>query len=247
MTLYDVLMLYNFRANSKDTSKLDDNTQIIRIYSDYKTQHWIEFGVYDYWDKPKIESIKTFLDEKVLQREVAEIRQNYDVDVLEVYLREKDENDDEVKEDEQDIETQEPKEENKKIKKITLVFENCETCDLKVDMFERLTIYGITQDITINSLYKSVERNYSCDDLILEINEKGLKQNTDCYDNDYQSLEDRLKTCKDITAVDITYTDNTKQSIYVLWNNEDEYENKYQTITQWAENFITVRIGKKDE
>ena len=89
MTLYDFLMIYNFRDGSKDTSKLDDNTQIIRIYSDYTTQHWIEFGVYDFWDEAKIESIKTFLDKKVLQREVGAIRQNYDVDVLEVYLIEK--------------------------------------------------------------------------------------------------------------------------------------------------------------
>ena len=88
MTLYDFLMLYNFRDDSKDTSKLDDNTQIIRIYSDYKTQHWIEFGVYDYWDKAKTKSIKTFLDKMVLQREVEEIRQNYDAEVLEVYLKE---------------------------------------------------------------------------------------------------------------------------------------------------------------
>ena len=88
MVLYDFLMLYNFRTSSKNADKLDDNTQIIRIYSDYKTQHWIEFGVYDYWDKAKTKSIKTFLDKMVLQREVEEIRQNYDVEVLEVYLKE---------------------------------------------------------------------------------------------------------------------------------------------------------------
>ena len=146
----------------------------------------------------------------------------------------------ELKEDEQD----------KEIKKITLVFENYETCELNPDMFERLSIYGIKQDITVFNSCKLIKKEYSCDDFVLEINKKGLKQNASSYGNSYQSLENRLKAY-DITAVDITYTDNTKQSIYVLWNDEDEYENKYQTITQsitqWGENFITVRIGGKDE
>ena len=146
----------------------------------------------------------------------------------------------------QNYKTEEPKEENKEIKKITLVFENCETCDLDVDMFDRLAIYGIKQDITTHSPNNSVDKKYSCDDLSLEINEKGLIQNASSYDNDYQSLENRLKTYKDITAVDITYEDNTKQEIYVLWNDENDYENKYQTIRQWSNNYITVRIRKED-
>ena len=152
----------------------------------------------------------------------------------------------ELKEDEQGCETEEPKEESKEIKKITLVFENCETCELDTSMFDRLAIYGITETIKAFLPYKSTHKYYSCDDLILGINEKGLKQNTDCYGNDYQPLEDRLKTCKDITAVDITYEDNTKQVIYVLWNDENDYENKYQTIHQWSNDYITVRIGKED-
>ena len=92
MTLYDFLMIYNFRDGSKDTSKLDDNTQIIRIYPDDSkliSQDWIEFGVYDFSeDEIKAKTINIFLNSKILKKEVTSFRLNYDVDVVEVYLKE---------------------------------------------------------------------------------------------------------------------------------------------------------------
>ena len=155
-----------------------------------------------------------------------------------------------IKRDIEDIETEEPKkdEQDKEIKKITLVFENCETCELNPDMFERLSIYGIKQDITVFNSCKLIEEEYSCVDFILEINKKGLKQNASSYGNSYQSLEDRLKISKDITSVDITYSDDTRQEIYVPWSDEDEFENEYQFIKELIGNiYVIVRKGKKDE
>ena len=84
MCLYDLLMLYNFRACSKN---VDDNSQIIRIYCAYTDQHWINFGVYDFCEKAKEETIKGFFQSEILNREVKEIRQNIDVGILEVYLK----------------------------------------------------------------------------------------------------------------------------------------------------------------
>lgn len=73
MTLREFLKLYNFREIVRDK----ENTQIIRIYTDWPTD-WFEFGV-NSWKWPDESTdilIKKFINKEVLNREVVSI--NYD-------------------------------------------------------------------------------------------------------------------------------------------------------------------------
>ncbi len=75
MNLKEFLKLYNFRhiLNEKE------NTQIVRIYSDWPSD-WFEFGVND-WDYGK-DRFSMYIHPDILKKEVSSI--NYD-DVNEVF------------------------------------------------------------------------------------------------------------------------------------------------------------------
>ena len=129
------------------------------------------------------------------------------------------------------------------IEKIELVFENCEVCTLLPDMFKYLVIRGIKENIDINCFqYKKGELNKdkTCEYFSITINEKGL--NTITWN---EILRERIKKIKDIVSVIIYYRDRDEE-IYVPWNEEDEYSNRYQTIEETEEG-ITVRISKEAE
>lgn len=129
------------------------------------------------------------------------------------------------------------------IEKIELVFENCEVCTLLPDMFKYLVIRGIKENIDINCFqYKKGELNKdkTCEYFAITINEKGL--NTITWNG---ILRERIKKIKDIVSV-IIYYGHRDEEIYVPWNEEDEYSNRYQTIEEIEEG-ITVRISKESE
>lgn len=129
------------------------------------------------------------------------------------------------------------------IEKIELVFENCEVCTLLPDMFKYLVIRGIKENIDINCFqYKKGELNKdkTCEYFAITINEKGL--NTITWNG---TLRERIKKFKDIVSV-IIYYRHRDEEIYVPWNEEDEYSNRYQTIEETEEG-IAVRISKEAE
>ena len=129
------------------------------------------------------------------------------------------------------------------IEKIELVFENCEVCTLLPDMFKYLVIRGIKENIDINCFqYKKGELNKdkTCEYFAITINEKGL--NTITWN---ETLRERIKKFKDIVLV-IIYYGHRDEEIYVPWNEEDEYSNRYQTIEETEEG-IAVRISKEAE
>lgn len=129
------------------------------------------------------------------------------------------------------------------IEKIELVFENCEVCTLLPDMFKYLVIRGIKENIDINCFqYKKgeINKDKTCEYFAITINEKGLKTIT--WNG---ILRERIKKIKDIVSV-IIYYGHRDEEIYVPWNEEDEYSNRYQTIEETEEG-ITVRISKEAE
>lgn len=130
-----------------------------------------------------------------------------------------------------------------KIQSIELAFENCEVCKLLPDMFKCLYLEGIKENLWINSFqYENGEtnRSKSCDEFGIIVNKKGL--NIITWNG---TLKDRLKKYKDIVSVTIYY-EHRDEEIYVPWNDEDEFSNKYQTIEETEEG-IRVRISKEME
>lgn len=130
-----------------------------------------------------------------------------------------------------------------KIEKIELVFENCEVCTLLPDMFKYLLIRGIKENIDINCFqYENgeINKDKTCEYFSITINEKGL--NTITWN---ETLRERIKKFKDIVSV-IIYYEHRDEEIYVPYNEENEYFNKYQTIEETEEG-ITVRISKETE
>ena len=133
-----------------------------------------------------------------------------------------------------------------KIKCIELVFENCEVCTLLPNMFNWIYVDGIQQNLWIHS-YKNqrreIESNKHCQKLSILINEIGLNRLTRMGANDIETLRTRLRKHKDITIIIIEYG-YKKEEIYVPWNDEDEYINKYQTVEETKEG-IKVVISKE--
>ena len=130
-----------------------------------------------------------------------------------------------------------------KINRIDIVFENCEVCTLLSDMFKYLIIHGIKENIDINCYqYKNgeIHRDKTCEYFSITINEKGLNSIT--WNG---TLKERLRNFKDIVSVKIYYEDKDEE-IYVTWNDEDDFLNKYQT-TEEIEEDIIVKISKETE
>lgn len=116
-----------------------------------------------------------------------------------------------------------------KITSIELGFENCDSCKLLPNMFNGLYIKGIKENLRINCYqYNEGEiiKSKSCEYFSIAINEIGLNSKTAFSE---MILQERLIHYKDITAVVINY-ENTRESIDVVWEEESEYSNKYQTI-----------------
>lgn len=78
MSLRDFLKLYNF----KQIYSQKENTQIVRIYTEFPA-NWFEFGINDWsWDKNRDELVESYLNKKLLDREVVSINYDEDNDVF---------------------------------------------------------------------------------------------------------------------------------------------------------------------
>lgn len=125
------------------------------------------------------------------------------------------------------------------VKEIKLCFENLETCILKVNMFNYLTLSDISVRKYINCFqYENGEmiENKVCDYFYIQINKEGLKQK--CLG---KTLEEKLKE-NNIASVVLYYSDNSKEEIYVKWGQND-YINEYQKTTYTEEGNIRLEIG----
>jgi hypothetical protein len=112
----------------------------------------------------------------------------------------------------------------KKVKFVDLVFENCEFARLKPNMFSGLAISGIQKNYIINCCqYKKGEclEDISCESFRIMINNEGLKnaEFTDALDKN-ETLRDRLNKFKDITHINLVFSDNKKEYIQVPWKGD---------------------------
>ena len=131
-----------------------------------------------------------------------------------------------------------------KVKKIVLCFENCEVCELIPSMFKYLIIKGIKRDIDINCYqYENGEMHKvkTCEYFSIIINELGL--NT-ILGWDKDTLRKRLNG-NDITSIELVYSNNKKEEIYVPWCECDDFTNIYQR-NEKAENEVKITIEKTE-
>lgn len=115
----------------------------------------------------------------------------------------------------------------KKVKEITLVFENCESVDLKSDMFTALTIEGVTTGFCVNCFQYS--KGEVCE--FLRCNSFGitLKENSNLKTNTGSELWPRVKRFMDITHISLKFSDGTEEYISVPWEGDNE-SNKLQKV-----------------
>lgn len=118
---------------------------------------------------------------------------------------------------------------------LTLVFENCETCDISSNHIEFFTT---------GSIRTRIETYNSCDLLdVVEVTNffkvifKPSIENVSYLrgDNKLCSLVERLKNTNDITSVVFTYHNDDcsiERQVYVPWKSadKDDYTNKYQRL-----------------
>lgn len=93
---------FNFRTFTNGVgNKKNEDTTIIRIYLPYigsinSDKEWLEFGMYDFWDKSKdkIRLLEKILSKNVLNSYVTDIEYNDGDDiVIHIYLSDKQEGD----------------------------------------------------------------------------------------------------------------------------------------------------------
>lgn len=128
------------------------------------------------------------------------------------------------------------------VKRVDLVFENCEVISLSNDMFKALIFDDIVEQKTVNCYqYENGENqsNKCCKYMTIDINQKGYEQKMEW---EGITLEERLKRGNDITYINLIYKDNSEERIYVIWNEENDFNNKYQRVFRIDEDTISVVI-----
>ena len=117
---------------------------------------------------------------------------------------------------------------NKKIEKLEIIFENNESYTLNFDEIENCLLYNLHRNIQINENGKDggVYDFTDCDEVIIYINQKGLKSNTSSLDGTL-TLEERV-SYKDITHLALHYDNDTSEYVSVYWPINSEKENSSQ-------------------
>lgn len=82
-----------------------------------------------------------------------------------------------------------------------------------------------------------MNRNKTCEYFEITIDRRGLSTIT--WNG---TLKERLKKFKDIVSVIINYK-NRNEEIFVIWNEKDDYSNKYQRIEEY-DGSIVIKISK---
>ena len=138
-------------------------------------------------------------------------------------------------------------EQENKIKFVELVFENCEVAKLEPDMFKYFYMSDINNTFNINCFqYEKGEwsKHLSCGYFHIVILPKGLKQ---ILSMEEITLEERLERHSDITCVDVTYEDDTEESYYVPWPEEEDYTNTYQKLeSAYEKDSLAITISKEN-
>lgn len=131
-----------------------------------------------------------------------------------------------------------------------LIFENCDSITLPIDDIEYFYANNIQQSMNLQegqlNIYKSVGN------LTLSIRKSAFDKLTDFADMlddeeeiEYHKLKNRINS-SDITQIHfINFQDETVESLYVEWSDEDEWHNKYQKQEIIDDEYIVININKE--
>lgn len=132
----------------------------------------------------------------------------------------------------------------KEVKSVELILENCEVLKFLPDQIGVFCCNNITARVArvaCNSISKLLVCEWMGIELYGTTNQK--------YDSFGQESEyrvfDRLMKFTDITAVEVTYEDDSSDYILVPWSDESEYSNKYQTGFVSASGNLCILISKE--
>lgn len=133
---------------------------------------------------------------------------------------------------------------------IELIFENCDSITLPIDDIEYFYANNIQQSMNLQegqlNIYKSVGN------LTLSIRKSAFDKLTDFADMlddeeeiEYHKLKNRINS-SDITQIHfINFQDETVESLYVEWSDEDEWHNKYQKQEIIDDEYLVININKE--
>ena len=118
----------------------------------------------------------------------------------------------------------------KSVKSFELILENCETIVLsKTDLIEA-NFSGLEKHIDIWQTENQTLKTESlvAKDVLLILDAEKLKTRHTSFSKEYNAYE-RLTSHSDIVAIEIFYSDNSNELIYVPF--DGDYENKLQETT----------------
>lgn len=133
---------------------------------------------------------------------------------------------------------------------IELIFENCDSITLPIDDIEYFYANNIQQSMNLQegqlNIYKSVGN------LTISIRKSAFDKLTDFADMldneeeiEYHKLKNRINS-SDITQIHfINFQDETVESLYVEWSDEDEWHNKYQKQEIIDDEYLVININKE--
>lgn len=131
-----------------------------------------------------------------------------------------------------------------------LIFENCDSITLPIDDIEYFYANNIQQSMNLQerqlNIYKSVGN------LTISIRKSAFDKLTDFADMldneeeiEYHKLKNRINS-SDITQIHfINFQDETVESLYVEWSDEDEWHNKYQKQEIIDNEYLVININKE--
>ena len=147
----------------------------------------------------------------------------------------------------------------KNLVKLTIIFENCEYVDLKPKQdFNFISIEGIKNNLhMVGTEIKSVT---TCEDFFLPLTSKALNKATSLSRLINKNRADKTKkynfgerlenNSNDIVSVILKYSDEngkeTEEEIYVDWNEESDYHNKYQRILEDSNKDKIIVISRNE-
>lgn len=120
------------------------------------------------------------------------------------------------------------KEDRISLKELEIVFENCDSVVISGDYINNLYLGDIVESIRIFHS-KEVDNYRTAKDVYICISLKLKRENflTEFKENAWK----RLVKGKDITQIHLIYSDDSKESFFVDWNEESEFSNIYQIVT----------------
>ena len=138
----------------------------------------------------------------------------------------------------------------KQIEKIELLLENCEIITVEGKHIGDLQIENIVYSINRMACNYIAER-FLCQSFSMSIHrDSALNTKMEFtlgeVDEERNPIQ-RIHDHKDIVSVHIHFSDGIEKHIYVKWDGESEYENKYQDthINNFGDLFIVVDKDKK--